>query len=306
MSVDNPKTNQPARVSSAYPDDLLRNALYKNVPPPVQTTRDYPFQFAQVTEVDETTGRIKARIPFIDRDIADDSKLPWCNPTSNRFIELPEVNSVVIVGMWNVAYPAAARFWFAAINEKSTKDLFDAERLVEEYDGNKEIWDNLANMNGTTFGFLPGQQGRGYTTAKSKKINYKVGIRGKGKNYLLFEKDSTTLVQNLGVRNKESKLTLTDKAALTAPNIDLLSTSSTKEQRPVFADPLFAHLEKIHTMLQTVMTILTTTPAYLYGVIPCTMNPDATQLTQQFASININYQKLKQPDQGKSKFIKIN
>ena len=305
MADNNPKVNKPARVTSAYPEDLLRNAMFKNISPPAETLASYPFHFAQVTEVDETNGRIKARIPLIDRDITDDNDLPWCLPTSNRFIELPEVNSVVILGTFNTLNTNIIRFWFAAINEKATKDLFDATRLVEEFDKNKEVWDNLSNVSNITYGWLPGQQGRGYTDAKIKKINYKVGIRGKGKNYLLFDKDITTLVQNKGASN-ESKLELTDKAALNAKNIDLLSTSSKKEHRPVFADPLFSHLDKINTMLKTIMTILSTTPGYYYGVLPCTPNAMSSQLTGQYAQLTVGLNQLKQPDGGKSKYIKIN
>ena len=108
--------------------------------------------------------------------------------------------------------------------------------------------------------------------------------------------------QNIGEDN-ESKLVLAEKATLAAKNIDILSTSSNKTQRPVFADPLFQLMQKQINLLQSIITILSTSPA-TFNSIPCTANPDAGTLVSSLASLKIRFEKLK--TDGKSSFIKIN
>lgn len=291
-------TKDLTRTTRAFPDDLLRTHLAKLMSS--HPTAALPFQFGQVIQTDEATNRLKVRIPLID-DILDDDELPWCLSTHNRQIDLPEINSAVLISIWDYRNPIV-RFWFTAISNAEIKDLFADTSLDKELDDNEKIWKNITKLTEATFGHFPGDKGRDFIKKKSSQTNYKVGLRGKGKNALLFEKDITTLIQNKGTKD-ESKITLSDKIEILSKNINILSTNSSDRQKPVFADPLFNFMQMQLTLLQTIITILSTSPALAFGV-PCAPSPVSGVLVGMFSNLNTQFAQLKQ--NGKSKYIQIN
>lgn len=289
------------RTTRAFPEDKLRTHLNRLMTSDPASSVGWPFQFVQVIETEEK--RIKVRIPLLD-DVLEDDELPWCVPITDRLYDIPDVNTAGVIGIWNPKEPSV-RFWLGSIPEFAAKDLFDGDSINEDFSKNKEVWNNISDTLNKTFGQFPGDKGRDLYKAKAKKINYKVGLRGKGKNYLLFEKDKTTLIQNKGLKT-ESKLVLTDKAELLAQNLDLLSTLSRQTQRPVFANPLFNFMQQQLILLQLIVTVLTTTPAFIYGVIPCTPSPTAMPLVGQMAQLMTKFGQLRVPGNGSSQYIKIN
>jgi len=221
-----------------------------------------------------------------------------------RFVDTPDLNSVVILGIWNPKQPTV-RFYFGTIvNLVSRHDIFEKENIEEDYVG--DIWKNVINSTDKSFGHFPGEKGRPLIPSKGKKINFRMGIRGKGKNFLLFEEKKTTLVQN-SKENNESKLVLDDKASLTAQNIDILSTNNKGvTQRPVFANPLFSFMQQQLTLTALIVTVLTTIPSMMYGVIPNTPNPAAMPLAGQMSQLLAKFTQLRVPGNGSSKYININ
>lgn len=287
------------RTLSSNPEDKLRTRIAKLIGTNHLTSIGLPFQFGQVTEVD-TRDRIKVRVPLLDDEL-DDEELPWCLPMNNRQTGSPEVNSAAIIGIWDPKHPYV-RFWFTAVTDDSLSDLLSSSSLKEELDDPEKIWSNIQKLTEMVFGHFPDGKKRAYIKSKSKKINYKLGIRGKSKNTLFFEESKTTLVQNLA-QGDESKLVLSDKAELLAKNLDLLSTNSINTERPVFADPLFLFMSQQLALLQTIVQVLTSVPALFLG-IPCVKSPASDPLEGMMSSLQTSFSQLKIT--GKSKYIKIN
>lgn len=288
------------RTQRAEPGDKLRTHLAKLINTDPLASVGLPFQFAQVVEVDDKTSRLKVRVPLLD-DILEDKELPWCLPMHNRQVDTAEVNSVVIIGIWDPKNPIV-RFWFTSVTDKALKDVFDADSLAEELDDTKKVWDNISELTEKVFNHFPGDKGRDYIKAKKKKVNYIVGLRGKGKNALVFDKSKTTLIQNKGKLN-ESKLVLSEKVELLAKNLDLLSTDSPLRHKPVFADPLFTFMQLELTLLSQIVTVLSTVPALFLG-IPCIISPAAAPLAPSMSALMSSFATLK--ELGKSTHIRIN
>jgi hypothetical protein len=262
----------------------------------------------------DNAGRIKVRIPLIDDviyqaedgrkgdDTTKDNSLPWCIPANTRFINTPEVNSIVLVGLFNSDKKYNGRVWFTAIEELSSTDLFDPARLTRE----NGTWEDAENNIETSYDATPGLRNRAAWADRSTVTNYKVGLRGKNKNKLLFDQSMTTLIQNEGER-EEAKLELAQHSLLTAQYINLLSNLSDNKYSAVFAEPLFSHLEKIHSLIENILTILMSSPGML-GQIPVTANPSfASQSQLKLQQLKSDFRtKLNPENKGKSKYIKLN
>jgi len=272
------------------------------------------FHFGQVISVsdDKNSNRIKVRIPLLDNslyynekgqleDNSGDDKLSWCIPAFGRFIETPEINSVVLVALLDPTSPFSGRVWFSAIKSMSSSDLFS--ELKGEIEG-EDAWALVEQALEIKREQFPNEKGNKINKKKSA-VNFKLGIRGKSNNKLLFDEKETTLIQDEG-KDSESKLVLSKLVLLKGKNIDILSSSSTKEHRPVFADPLFDYLTNIHNILMQIATLLLSpgsisVPSPGAPIAPSTSAPN---ILSKVISEQLTLEKLK--INGKSKYIKIN
>ena len=304
---------KPNRLISAHPQDKVRTYLLDSIKSGVESG-NFPFYFGQVMiSLDpKNAGRIKVRIPLIDDiyykeedgrkldDSSIDSELPWCIPASNRLFHVPEVNSIVLVGLFNDQKFYNGRVWFSAIEGLSSLDVFSPERLTKE---NSE-WENAEDNIETFYDATPGLRNRAAWNARQSTINYQVGLRGKDKNKLLLDQGKTTLIQNEG-ENNEAKLELAVTSQLIAQYINILSSKSDQKFEPVFARPLFDHLTKIQNLLSTILTILSTSPGTI-GITPVVSNPGFASCQSTMTTLQTDLVNLKKPGEGFSKFIKIN
>lgn len=321
---------KPNRLTSARPQDKVRTYLLDSMKGGVKSG-NFPFYFAQVMVATdpENAGRIKVRIPLIDDiyykgddgkksdDSSADRDLPWCIPASNRLFHVPEVNSIVLVGLFNNQKSYNGRVWFSAIEGFSSLDIFSPERLSRE----NSDWENAEDNIETFYDATPGLRNRAGWTARQSTINYPVGIRGKSKNKLLLDQNKTTLIQNEG-ENDESKLELAATSLLMAQFIKILSSKSDQKFEPVFARPLFDHLVKIQNLLTTLLTTLSVSPGMITSalvaatlvpipplppsIIPILPNPAIASLLSTMTTLQTDLANLMLPGEGSSKFIKIN
>jgi len=267
-------------------------------------TRIFYFGQVMVNKDDKNANRVKVRIPLIDdilyKDVTKevgDSSLPWCIPFNGRFVSTPENNSIVAVILSDPKTPFFGRIYIDAITELTATDLF--ERLTPE----EQALSNWLNVQDA----LDINIGTPIDNIDAKaNINYKVGIRGKGKNKLVFDKDETLLTQNHKDKNKESFLKLAENSQLeTADKIDIISKKGkNKKYHPVFDTTLFEYLEKQNRMIQKIVMLLNTIPAISPQGGPCTAGPQASQLISEFVSLKAELKKLKQI--GYSEKITIN
>lgn len=305
ISVSRPETFLSGRVG-----DLLSGAEKNGI--------NRVFYFGQVidSEDPDNANRIRVRIPLIDdafyyndsgelTNTEGHDKLPYCIAAHGRYVESPENGSVVLVGLMDPSSPFAGRIWFAASNELSSTDLFDKERLNEEIDSNT-AWENVEESIGVNYNNTPGKGNRSSIQSKKKKVNYKVGLRGKDKNKLLFEEGKTTLVQNEGENNDESKIELTEKFISNAKEFEFLANQSNKKHQPVFADPLFTFMQSQLNLLNQIITLLNTSPGTTtYPGSPVSPSPSAPSIQASYQKLTLDFNKLKQKGEGHSKYITI-
>ncbi len=283
------------------------------------------FYLGQVIDSSDTekTNRLRVRIPIIDdifyrddkgnlNDTLGHDKLPWCIPSNNRFIDTPENGSLVLVGLFDPENPYLGRVWFSEVGFPTKNKIFDANEL-KQTETDLKAWENSEKLTGVKYNFSPTNKNRTRIKSKTNSTNYEVGVKGKDKNLLLFEKSKTTLVQNLGDK-KETKIELTDKASITSKNIEILSTNTLfRKENPVFAKPLFLYETKLLVILQAMATLLSTVPALTTGIplvfipgTPLLPNPAFAGIVSQLASLQADLERLKVPGQGFSKYIDIN
>jgi len=303
------------RIRIANPRELIASAIVDNRVER-NTTPLGTFYLGQVRNVtdNKNANRIQVRIPLLDDSLyynknaqldekQGDDKLPWCIPALGRFIETPEVNSVVLVALLDSSTPFGGRIWFTPIKQIYKKNIFS--ELKPEEEGEK-AWKLIEENFEIIREHYPNRKGNKIVNKKST-INFLVGVKGKSNNKLLFEEKSTILIQDEG-KLDEAKLILSKLIELKGKNIDILSSNSTKEHRPVFADPLFDHLTQIQNLLSQIATILSlpgkiVLPIPGYDIAP---NPSVVALTAAVAQTAISLTKLKIPGSGKSMYIKIN
>lgn len=249
-------------------------------------------------------NRIKVRIPLID-DVyyknatkeQGDSKLPWCLPISQRFIEAPETNNIVLVLLTDPKTPFFGRIYFDCITDLSATDLF--ERLTPE-EKSLSNWLNAENTIEVNIP-KPVDPQKYNVTATIKK---KVGVRGKDNNKLELDVGKTLLVQNYKNRTKESFLELSEDSTLESANeLHLLSKKGKQtEYNPVFDDPLFQYLDKQNNLFKKIIILLNSVPA-ISPVGPCTAGPSASQLVSEFVNLKTEFLKLKKTGSSEKLFI---
>lgn len=261
------------------------------------------FYFGQViNNIDpNNTNRVKVRIPNLD-DVfytnntksRGDLLLPWCTPMSNRFIETPDNNAIVLVAVLDIKFPYSGRIFF-----NSFSSIFDKSLLENsEVDTNSlSNWDLIESIFGINIHSKPKNNNE---FDSNPNVNYKVGIRGKSKNSLIFDKKYTELKQN----NSVVFLTEKDVDINADEEINLISKSGSKEYyAPVFDDELFKYLKSINEVLKKIILVLNTTPG-MSPSGPCTPSPQGKKLQSDLKSLSKEFNNF--ISKGSSKRIKIN
>jgi hypothetical protein len=274
------------------------------------------FHYGQVIDSGDSknANRLKIRIPLIDdgfytddngiiKDKIGDDKLPWAIASQGRTVDTPENGTVVVVALFDTMNPLGGRMWITSVPELDSKELFDKSRLKDEL--SKEKWKNAEKAIGINFNSSPEVRDRDPIDSKSRKINYSVGIRGKDKNKLLFEKAKTTLIQNEGSQLNESKVELTEKMLLTGKEFEIIANSSVTKHTPIFAKPMFEYLGQLEAVLDSTLLILSTIPSLWLGVIPNVANPGMAAVMGQWVGVKLKLQSIKVKGVGHSRFITI-
>lgn len=250
-------------------------------------------------------NRVKIRIPIIDEqkfvDVSKEegiSKLSWCLPISHRFVEIPENNSIIICAILDPQTPDYGRLYFDTITEDSTDDIFD--RLSPEAI-------SLSNWKYAeqAFNILIKKKPSSNEYDAQNNVNYEVGLRGKGNNKFLLDKDYGLWIQNAKDKQNESFMLLKDDTYLeAAKNLMITSKEGKKENfHPVFHKPLYEYLASVNQMIQKIVTLLNTKPAISHTG-PCLPSPNATSLISELKSLSGKLKKL--TNEGNSEKIIIN
>jgi hypothetical protein len=267
-------------------------------------------------------NRLRIRIPLLDDvlyqdedgQIRDSNKgddlLPWCLTAFGRLIETPEVNTVILVAIFDPSSPFLGRVWFAPVPELTKTSLFDPTRLNRELSKN---WSNAETAIETSFGSTPGKKGSREISSKyNEDVKFPVGIRGKDKNKILLNKGKTSITQNEG-ENNESRIDLSEKVSIKSLNLELLSTQSTSgDQNPAFGKSVYDFFDKILSLQNSILSTLSSTPSFNGGPgtpstpIPNLPNPTMASLLAQCIQLQAELGTLRQPGQGLSQFLKIN
>lgn len=293
-------------INANYEDSLraklLNNTIYH------ESIHSRVFHFGQVIKNTDpqNINRVQVRIPIID-DVfyvsktkeQGDAALPFCFPISHRFIDIPEVNSIVIVSVLDPKTPYYGRVFFDTITELSTADIFN--RTTPEANS-LSTWDNVEKGYNIKLNSKPTNPSS--FDAKAN-VDYRTGIRGKGKNKFELQQTSSIWTQNEGDSNNYSFIQLTNNIDIKgANNLNITSVQGkSTNYHPVFHSPLYDYLKSNIQMIQKIVLLLNTVPA-ISPVGPCTAGPSATTLTTQLESLVQDFQKLK--SQGNSEKIFIN
>lgn len=308
-----PKVN---RISASQPEDYAKTRISDTLLGDRNSSAPRVFHYGQVISSDDpkNANRLRIRIPLIDdglyaddnavqKDKIGDDKLPWAISAQGRAIDTPENETVVLCALFDPMNPNGGRLWIAAVPQLDSKELFDKSRLTDEL--TKKKWENAEDAVGVNFNSSPEVRDRDSYKSKSRKINYNVGIRGKDKNKLLFEKAKTTLIQNEGQQLKESKIILTDKMELGAKEFEIIANASVTKHTPLFAKPTFDYLALLESTIDQTLTVLNTMPSLWLGTIPNVPNPAMGAVMASWTTAKVKLQSIKIKGVGHSKFITI-
>jgi len=310
-----PKTN---RFQASRPLDQIKTKVTDMTIGHKEGSTARTFYLAQVIDSEDpkNANRIRVRIPQLDdsfytedngklNDTSGHDKLPYCLPAHGRMVDTPENGSVVLIALIDPSQPFMGRIWLSTVAEMSSTELFDPKRLAEEMI--TSAWANAETALNVKYGNTPEQNSRPALKSKDKVTKDKVGIRGKGKNKLLFETDMTTLIQNEGVNNKETRVELTEDMHLLSQKFQMLSSNSNQKYHPMFGEPNYKFQQSLMNLLNQIVTLLNTSPATTtYPGAPCTPSPSAAAIQAAYQKLNADFAKLKQKDQGMSGNIEIN
>jgi hypothetical protein len=255
------------------------------------------FHFGQViNNIDpQNLNRIKIRIPIID-DVfyvnktkdEGDASLPWSLPISHRFIDIPENNSIIVVGIIDPKTPYYGRLYIDTITELSETDIFN--RTTPE-SNSLSTWTNVEKA----FKINLNNKPQNPTTYDVKNnTDYRIGIRGKGKNKFELLQTSSIWTQNEGTSDF-SYINLSNNIDIQSSDIiNILSTKGyATHYRPVFDTPLYDYLQSTFLMLEKIITVLTTIPA-ISPTGKCVPGPSAHSLIPSLQSLAKDFIKLKQ------------
>lgn len=424
------------RITGSDTDEAVKTKIL-NATIPNTSLNTRVFNFAQVIDNNdpENLNRIKCRIPVID-DVfylegtqeEGNAKLPWSISFSNRFLETPEVNSIVLTAVFDAKVPFLGRVYFDVFSDFFSQDFFEKltpeSKLLSNWDLVEDIFgvnilgrprdvseysnklsqnesanntqvpqdivtatvqstidnadaqkvaaakakvDNLSNLikgfegkintvfKGVKekFKFLQkklqrkkqkkggliknkitdeigiiknkipaiplssptiSQLQEGNATAAAQKNNgqspnattkYKVGLRGKGNNRIVLDKDFVEIIQNYKDSENESSITLsTNLEALIADEIYLISNKGKNDiYAPVFDDPLFEYLSAQNKLLKKIVLLLNGSPAISPSGGPCMPGKNAHSLIGELQSLSKSFSKLKKDGSSDKIFI---
>ena len=291
------------RITGSNQEDSLRARLVNQIIEK-EGLHSRIYYFGQVisNEDPKNLNRIRVRIPVID-DVyyvdgtkeEGDARLPLCVPISHRFIDVPEVNSIVIVSIFDTKTPGYGRIYFDTITELSDTDIFN--RVTPEINSLSDF-DALEKV----FGIRINKPKKNSYDTKDN-VKYQLGIRGKGKNKFMLNKEDSVWTQNEGTQD-ESRITLSKNIALNASDlIDILSTKGTNKYHPVFDQPTFDYFASLNGLLKKIITLLNTVPA-ISPTGPCMPGKSAPQLMADLQKLATDFKKYR--SNGSSKKITIN
>jgi hypothetical protein len=293
------------RITGSNHEDALRGKLVHSV---VQTESLHTriFHFGQVISNTDSRnlGRIKVRIPLVD-DIyynngtkeEGDELLPFCLPISHRFFEVPEVNSIVMVAIFDAKTPYFGRLYFDTFTELSTSDIFS--RPTPEINSLSD-WENVERAFNVKLGTVP----KPNAFDGKDNVIYPMGIRGKGKNKFVLLKEESHWIQNEGTSSESSIKLSKNVAVASSDEISILSAKGSNEHyHPVFHKPTHEYFASINSMLQKIVMLLNSIPA-LSPSGPCMPAPKAANLISELQKMAKNFQKYR--NIGHSKKITIN
>lgn len=287
------------RISNSDFEENLR-AKVVNTTIVDENTHSRIFYFAQVVSNKDpkNINRIKVRIPVIDQihyggtKEEGDAKLSWCLPVSNRFLNIPEVNSIIVVAILDPKIPHFGRLYFDNVTGFSTEDIF--KNLTPQSTlSNFNIIEDALNIK------ISGKPKEKEFNGK-ENIEYPVGLRGKGKNKFVLDKESSLWEQNKSF----IKLTNDLMELQSDNNINIFSSKGEETKyNPLFHSPVYTYLSDVNKMIQKIVVLLNGVPA-LSKSGPCLPSPSAPQLISSLKLLSTKLAQLRKD--GHSKKIKIN
>jgi len=295
-----------SRVSASNSEDAFQAAWLDKI---LSSNNDFKriFHFAQVINNADVSNlnRIQVRIPIID-DIfyqnidkqGGDLNLPYCLPISSRFIEVPEVNSIVIVAIFDPAIPYYGRIYFDSITGLSSNDLFN--QLAPE----TQALSDWLNAEDTISSIIPKPDSTNQFNAK-ENVNSKIGIRGKGKNKVELDDKSVHISQNDKDKNNESFIDMQVNSTFeSGDELHLRSKKGVnKEYHPVFDQKTYDYMDAMMKMMEKIVLVFNSTPA-MSPTGPCIPSSQGEKLINELTTLK---QKLKTfKDVGYSKKLFIN
>lgn len=300
------------RVQASNVEDFIKSRILDSaIDKREQSTRIFYYGHVINNNDPKNSNRIQIRIPFLDDNIYNgrtkeegDKLLPWCSPFSRNFISTPENNTIVIIALMDPKVPQWGRIYLDNITDMSATDIFSSERLTPE---NKTYnnWENIELHHNVFLKSKP-LQPKEYNVREN--IKYSIGIKGKGKNKIVFNENSTDIFQNEKQGNKESLLQFTQNIKMEAGDeMFLLSKQGGNHYHPVFDKPLYDYLASMNDMLRQIVTVQNSFPSYCnINLLPNLPSKEAKQLVGKLSSMYSKFAKLKNPGVGASKKITIN
>lgn len=306
-----------SRTQASRPLDTIKDKVSSLVVGHKEELTVKTFYLAQVIDSDDpkNANRIKVRIPTLDDPFYLDDKgqlteedghdkLPYCIPAHGRLVDTPENGSVVLIALLDPQQPFMGRIWLSTVEELSSIDIFDPSRLTSEMEN---AWANAEKSFNVKTNNTPGINSRPLLKNKERKVKDKVGIRGKGKNKLLLEKDKITLIQNEGVNKKETKIEMSEDMKITSQLLEILSSNSNKKLHPMFGEPNYKWQDSLMNLLNQIVTLLNTSPGTTtYPGSPVSPASTAGSIQTAYQKLKVDFTKLKQKGEGSSKNLTIN